>query len=145
MLATFCLSTVPPLIFNKNVYTVNGIISQYMKLSLPYSQKEFERLHIMKKLEVERLNRIHYNVYEQRKLQSEKVLCIVDELFKYINIRSYNKLAKNVCKFGHAEDTAEVCEKRFHNTLANYISNGNCCKSCNSVILNRTKQNYVPD
>lgn len=116
-----------------------------MKLSLPYSKKELERLQVMHRLEVDRFNRIPYPLHAKRKFQAENVLRVVDELYRYTNIDDFNKYAKNICRFGNFEDTEEVCERSFKNTLANYISNGNCCKSCNSVILNRVKQNYVPD
>ncbi len=122
-------------------------IAHFMKLPLPYSAKEFERLQIVRKLEVDRFNRIdgHYTdswLHEAKKKQAEVILQVVDKIFDYTNIEYYNKYAKNSCKFGFDEDTEAVCEKKFKNTIANYISNGNCCKSCNSVILNRLKTVY---
>lgn len=118
-----------------------------MKLSLPYSSREFDRLQIIRRLEVDRFNRMvgHYTdqeLHDAKKAQADVILQVVDKIFDYTNIYYYNKYAKNVCMFGYEEDTAEVCEKKFKNTLANYTSNGNCCKSCNSVILNRLKVNY---
>lgn len=110
-----------------------------MKLQLPYSKKEFQRLQIIHRLEVDRFNRILPEDHTKKKAQAEVVLNIVDQLYNNINNDYYNKYSKNVCRFGHFEDTKEVCEKKFKNTLANYVSNGNCCKSCNSVILNRMK------
>lgn len=114
-----------------------------MKLSLPYSTKEFNQLLKVKDFEVGRFKAIQEYDHYGRKIQLEKVLHIVDKLYDYINIDFYNKRAKNKCKFSNSDDMEGVCEVKFKNTLANYSSNGNCCKSCNSVILNRMK--YVQD
>lgn len=108
-----------------------------MKLPLPFSKKEFERLEELRKLEVARLRRLEFASHEHKRQQTEVVLAIVDKMFEYINILDYNKYSRNTCKYGNSEDTQDVCEKRFNNTLANYSSNGNCCKSCNSVILSK--------
>lgn len=107
------------------------------KLHLPYSHKEFERLVQYRKLEIDRYNNIFDEAQKKQKL--EDILNIVDKLYEYINIQSYNKYARNTCKFSNSEETSEVCEKRFTNTLQNYTANGNCCKSCNSAMINNLK------
>ena len=111
-----------------------------MKLPTPYSVTEFNRLKQIKKIEVDKLRNIPEQNHDIKKIQTGVVLEIVDKMFKYINVVDYNKYAKNRCKF-----RLDGCEGRFRNTIGNYSTSGNCCKSCNSIILNNIKQNYVQD
>lgn len=113
-----------------------------MKLPLPYSKKEFEKLKIIKSVEVSRFNKIHPENHQARLDQSEYIRGIVDKMYEYTNIDLYNKLARNRCKFSNSDDAEDVCEGKFKNTLANYSSNGNCCKSCNALFINKIKNSY---
>lgn len=116
-----------------------------MKLKLPYSEKEFQKLNIIKKVEVQRFNRISPDNHEEKLRQAEYVRGLVDKIYEYINIRDYNKYSKNMCKFYNSDDTEDICEGRFNNSLANYSSNGNCCKSCNAVLINLSKKYELQD
>ena len=110
-----------------------------MKLSLPYSKKEFENLKVLHRINVNRFTRISDNEHDKKKDQASVVLDIVDRMYKYINITSYNKYAKNRCKFSNSDDASEVCEGKFNNTLGHYSANGNCCRSCGALFLSNLK------
>lgn len=111
-----------------------------MKLSIPYPTKEFNQLKIVHRREVDLLNKIPEELHSTRKMQSELVLNIVDKMYEYINVVEYNKYARNRCKFYNSDETQDVCEGNFKNSLNYYQSNGNCCRSCNSVFINNTKR-----
>jgi hypothetical protein len=108
-----------------------------MKLSLPYSLKEFNNLKTLHRSEVNIFNQIPESNHFTKKAQAEKVLSIVDKMYEYINVSYFNKYARNRCKFYNSDKTEGVCEGNFNNTLNYYSTNGNCCRSCNSALIKR--------
>jgi hypothetical protein len=110
-----------------------------MKLSLPYSTKEFEQTKQMHTIQVQRLKNTSEFYHDEKKNQAAIVLELTDKLYKYINIVNYNKLSRNKCKFWNSDDAEEVCERKFNNTLSHYSANGNCCRSCSALFLNNLK------
>ena len=103
-----------------------------MKAKLPHSVSHQLTLLMNHRYEVDRFNQLSKSgVTESLKQKQERIHQLHDSIMEYDEVEKYNLYGSNYCKFGN-DETFDICEGAFRQTLRHYTVHGNCCQTCSN-------------